>query len=461
MTTTAQPSLLPYNCEKINDKYLVTNMMGAWDALNEGEFFQLNSLRVLEGGALFDRLLQRGLIVDADNIHRVIEGYRNLNANLFTDTGLHIAVVTKRCNLRCVYCHAQGGASCQDMSIETASRVLQYLFDVRNKSVTLEFQGGEPLLNWPVVKFLTEHARKFNTLGKNLNIVLVTNLLLMDDEKMRFLADHDVDVCASLDGPADIHDKNKKDADGRGTHARVIENIMRFTKEFGRKVHLLPTITRHSLAHPERIVDEYLRLGQGEIALRPVNRIGYACDAWEDIGYTAEEFNVFYSKAMAYIMKLNASGSHLSERTARTILTKVMLKRDPGYVDMMNPCGAGRAVMAYAPDGTCYPTDEARMLGDDIFRLGNIMDQSYDSMLNNENLLYLLSAGCSDLWNYRSVYSPWRGVDPVVHYAVEKNVILKESSRLQQILTHQFRTVFSYLLGDNKYAEIFQRWTQS
>lgn len=117
--------------------------------------------------------------------------------------------------------------------------------------------------------------------------------------------------------------------------------------------------------------------------------------------------------------------------------------------------------MAYAPDGTCYPTDEARMLGDDIFRLGNIMDQSYDSMLNNENLLYLLSAGCSDLWNYRSVYSPWRGVDPVVHYAVEKNVILKESSRLQQILTHQFRTVFSYLLGDNKYAEIFQRWTQS
>ena len=67
-------------------------------------------------------------------------------------------------------------------------------------------------MNWPVVKFLTEHARKFNTLGKNLNIVLVTNLLLMDDEKMRFLADHNVDVCTSLDGPADIHDKNKMDA---------------------------------------------------------------------------------------------------------------------------------------------------------------------------------------------------------------------------------------------------------
>jgi len=141
-------------------------------------------------------------------------------------------------------------------------------------------------------------------------------------------------------------------------------------------------------------------------------------------------------------------------------LTKVLLKKDPGYVDMMNPCGAARAVMAYAPDGGCFPTDEARMLGDDIFLLGNIMDKSYDDMLNSEKLIYLLSAGCSDLWNYSSVYSPWRGIDPVVNYAVEKNVIPKGSSRLQQILTHQFRTVFSYLLGDNKYAEILQRWTQ-
>jgi His-Xaa-Ser system radical SAM maturase HxsB len=415
---------------------------------------------VLEGGALFNRLLDRGLIVDEDNIRRVIEGYRNLNANLFTDTGLHIAVVTKRCNLRCAYCHAQGGDSSEDMSLDVASRVLQYLFDVRNKSVTLEFQGGEPLLNWPVVKFMTEHARKFNTLGKNLNIVLVTNLLLMDDEKMRFLIEHNVDVCTSLDGPADVHDKNKMDAQGQGTHAQVVEKIRRFSKQLGRQIHLLPTITKHSLAHPERIVDEYLSLGQGDIALRPVSKIGYACSCWEDIGYTAEEFNVFYTKAMAYIMKLNLSGTHLSERSARTILTKVLLKKDPGYVDMMNPCGAGRAVMSYAPDGSCYPTDEARMLGDDIFRLGNMRNDNYDHMINNDNLIYLLSAGCSDLWSYRSVFSPWRGIDPVVNYAVEKNVIPKGDSRLQLILTHQFRSVFSYLLGDKKYTEIFQRWIQ-
>jgi His-Xaa-Ser system radical SAM maturase HxsB len=460
MASTTQSSVLPFNAEKINDKYLVSNRMGCWDALNEEEFRQLNSLRVLEGGGLFNRLLERGIIVDEDNIRRVIEGYRSLNANLFSDTSLHIAVVTKRCNLRCTYCHAEGGASSEDMSIETASRVLQYLFDVHNNSVTLEFQGGEPLLNWPVVHFMTEHARKFNTLGKNLSIVLVTNMLLMDDEKMRFLADHNVDVCSSLDGPADIHDKNRKDVAGRGTHAQVVAKIERFSKEFGRKTHLLPTITKYTLASPEKLIDEYLRLGQGEIALRPVNRIGYACGNWDDIGYSAEEFNMFYTKAMAYIMKLNTSGTYISERTARNILTKVLQKRDPGYVDMMNPCGAGRAVMSYAPDGGCYPSDEARMLGDNIFRLGSVLTEGYDKMLNNENLLYLLSAGCSDLWNYHSVFSPWLGVDPVVNYAVEKNVIPKGSSRLQQVLKHQFKTVFSYLLGDDQYAEVFQRWLQ-
>jgi len=435
-------------------------MMGCWDALDQKEFLQLHSLSVKPGSALFKRLINRGLIVDEGNMRSVMDGYRRLNANLFTDTGLHIAVVTKRCNLRCSYCHAEGGASSEDMSVATAGRVLQYLFDVQNPSVTLEFQGGEPLLNWPVVKFLTEHARKFNTLGKNLSIVLVTNMLLMDDEKMRFLADHDVDVCTSLDGPADIHDQNRKDVGGRGTHAQVLENVRRFSDKFGRRVHMLPTITKYSLAHPERIIDEYLRLGQGEIALRPANRIGYACHCWEDIGYTAEEFNAFYTKAMAYMMKLNTTGTHISERTARTILTKVLLKTDPGMVDMMNPCGAGRTVMAYAPDGGCYPTDEARMLGDKIFCLGNITDESYDRMLNKENLLFLLSAGCSDLWSYRSVFSPWRGIDPVVNYAVENNVIPKGDARLQQVLTHQFRTVFSYLLGDQKYADVFQRWTQ-
>ncbi len=434
--------------------------MGCWDALTPAEFLELNSFKVLRGGPLFNRLLDRGLIVDTNNLQKVITDYRRLNSHLFNDTGLHIAVVTKKCNLRCTYCHAEGGGSTDEMSIETAGRVLQYLFDVRNNSVTLEFQGGEALLNWPVVKFLTENARKFNTLGKNLTIVIVSNMMLMDDEKMKFLADHDVLICSSLDGPEDLHDKNRINVAGRGSYAEVMKKVERYQGKYGKKVHMLPTITRDSLDQPERIIDEYLRLGHGEIALRPVNKIGYACDCWDKIGYTAEEFNKFYDRAMTYIMKLNTSGTYISERIARLILTKALRKQDLGYVNMMNPVGFGRAVMTYGTDGGCYPTDEARMLGDDIFRLGDINKESYSDMLNKENLLFLLSAGCSDLWNYRSVYSPWFSVDPVVNYAMEKNIVLKGDARLEKVLEHQFRRVFTYLLGNKKHAEVFERWTQ-
>ena len=461
MTQSAESSILPFNVKKIKGKYLVSNMLGCWDALDPKEFRELNSLRVLKGGKLFDRLLERGLIVDGENIQRLIGDYRKLNSNLFTDTGLHIAVLTKGCNLRCTYCHAEGGASSENMSMETALRVLQYLFDGKNKAVTLEFQGGEALMNWPVLKFLTENARKFNTVDKTLHITLVTNMLLMDDEKMRFLAEHNVSVCTSVDGPEDIHDKNRKNIKGKGSYVQLMEKISRFQKKFGRKVHMIPTITRHSLAHPERIIDEYVRLGQREISLRPVSKIGYACDCWEDVGYTAEEFNDFYDRAMAYLMKINLSGQHMSERIAKIILTKAVLKEDPRFVNMMNPIGAGRTVLAYAPDGGCYPSDEARMLGDDIFRLGDINKENYDDILNKENLVHLLQAGCSDLWHYRSVYSPWIGIDPVVNYAFEKNVVAKvKCSQPQQILTHQFDVVFGYLLGEAKYAQVLQGWIQ-
>jgi uncharacterized protein len=462
MNITADCSVLPFNSKKIKNKYLVTNMMGCWDALNREEFGELNSLRVLSGGKLFDRLLKRGIIVDANNLQSVIAGYRSLNANLFWDTGLHIAVLTKGCNLHCTYCHAEGGASSDNMSLETATRVLQYLFDVKNKSVTLEFQGGEATMNWPVLKYLTENARLINkSSNKDLRITVVTNMLLLDDEKMKFLSEQDVNVCTSVDGPAEIHDKNRANLAGKGSHAQVMEKVARYTQKFGKKVYMLPTITKDSLEHPEKIIDEYIRLGQHDIALRPVNRIGYATENWDKIGYTAAEFGKFYDRALAYLMKINLKGQYMAERIAKVIMNKAVLKKDPGYVDMMTVSGAGRAAMAYATDGGCFPSDEARMLGDEIFRLGNINDECYSDMLNKDTMVHVLQAGYSDLWNYRSVYSPWLGVDPVVNYAFEKNIVAKvKMLQPQQVLNHQFDTVFSYLLGETKYAEVLQSWIQ-
>ncbi|NTV30155.1 MAG: hypothetical protein HGA80_08765, partial [Candidatus Omnitrophica bacterium] len=336
---------------------------------------------------------------------------------------------------------------------------LKYLFDVKSQRLSLEFQGGEPLVNWSIVRFLVEGARKSNTVGKDLHISLVSNLLLLDDEKMKVLADNDVRVCTSMDGPARIHDAYRKDLAGRGTYKEVTEKARRFRKQYGRKVSFLPTITRRTLPYSRELVDEYVRWEQPEICLRPVNNVGSACCAWGELGYTPEEFCEFYARSMDYILELNARGVKIAERTARVILSKVLLNQDPGYVDMMNPCGAGRAVMAYMPDGACYPCDEARMLNEEMFRLGNIVQEGYEDMLKKDNLLQLLQASCTNLWQYASAFSPWMGFCPAVNYAVQNNVIPKAAcSPAQKIQEFQFRYLFEKISEGGQTLDILKSW---
>lgn len=448
--------VVPYNSKKIGRRHLVSNKLGGWAFLEHKDFAALSSLDCEPGSELFERLRGAGVVADVTNIGSLLSGYRKMNQNLFSDTSLHIAVVTTRCNLACQYCQARPESG-EDMSPEVASRVLKYLFDVRNPSVMLEFQGGEPLMNWPVVSLLTEHARKFNTSGKQLQIAMVSNLLLLTEEQIKFLVEHEVNLCTSLDGPEDLHDQNRKDWAGKGTYKDLMCKVDLVRKKFNWPVYMLPTITKASLKHARRIVDEYVRQGQLDICLRPVNDMGAARCSWKSLGYTPEEFLAFYREACEYIFELNRKGIAVRERMARVLMTKVLFKEDPRYVDVMNPCGAGRVVMTYMPDGGCFPCDEARMVGGDLFKLGNILKDDYKDVICSENLLNLLQSSCSDLWQSASVYSPWTGYCPVVNYATQQNVITKSAcSQAQKILEGQFDYLFEKLEqgGEN---EIFLR----
>lgn len=451
-------AVLPYNSTLIKDRYLVTNALGSWDFLDKTEFNELNSFRVGKESPLFKRLYEKGIIADSGNIERLTGEFTKSKSNLFRDTSLHIAVLTTRCNLNCTYCQAKAVQQ-EDMDQKVAAAVLKYLFGVKAPSVTLEFQGGEPLLNWEALSFLVENARKFNTAGKGLRLALVSNLIVLDEEKMKFLVDNDVEICTSLDGPREIHDKNRIFKDGCGSYAQVMEKIEKLRNKFNKRVNFLPTITNQSLNNAEAIVDEYVRLGQREICLRPVNQLGVACRRWTTIGYSAEQFSEFYRKAVDYILDLNKKGIFIRERMARIILEKVINKKDPGYVDLMNPCGAGRNIIVYMPDGSCYPCDEARMVGEEMFKLGNILDEQYEDMMKKENLLHLLESSLVDLWDYSSAFSPWTGTCPVVNYSLQKNMVPKIwCSPLHKIYNFQFRYVFEKMLDNSENMGIFKSW---
>ncbi|MFA5337497.1 MAG: His-Xaa-Ser system radical SAM maturase HxsB [Candidatus Omnitrophota bacterium] len=453
-------AVIPFNSNIILDKHLVSNMLGAWDILDNRDFRLFSSFKCGQDTPLFNRLYERGLVVDERNVDKLLDEYRSLNSNLFCDTSLHIAVLTTHCNLRCKYCQAKTKKP-MHMDLKVARRVIQYIKERYARHITLEFQGGEPTLNWDVFSFLVKSIRKLPSADRKISIMVVTNLTMLDDEKLQFLNDFSVDVCTSLDGPKYIHNRNRVFSSGKGTYDIVVKNIKKLNKKFKKDISLLPTITKHSLKAYKDIIDEYVRLGQTNIALRPVNYLGNACGNWSSLGYSADEFIEFYKKSLDYILKLNKKGILIKERMARVILTKIFNKQDPGYVDLMNPCGAGRSQIVYMPDGSCYPCDEARMVGDEMFLLGSILKEPYEAMIKKENLLHLLEASAVNLWDYTSAFSPWIGICPILNYVTQKNFVTKiKCSSLYKIHTFQFKYIFEKISAGGQDLEILKTWVQ-
>lgn len=458
-------AVLPYNSRKINKNYLISNFYGSWSLLNRQDFLSLEQFNIKEDSPLFNELYRDGIILKEESIPQLTNQFRQVNAHLFSDTSLHIAVVTTRCNLKCNYCQTKTEQP-QDMDFAVATRILKYIFDVRNQQVNLEFQGGEPLLNWEMIKFLVENARRINTVGKDLTLSLVTNGIYLNQEKIDFLLDNNVNICISLDGPAKIHNKNRVLDNNQATYDKVITAIKRLKKAYKKRkinksLDLLLTVTRYSLPFAEKIIDEYVTLGVERIALRPVNKIGFANKQWGVLGYSPQEFNNFWVRSMEYILKLNKKGIKIQERMASVMLQKILKKTNPGYVDLMSPCGAGRSVLTYMPNGDVYPCDEARMAGSDIFKLGNVLNNEYEELMKSSNLFCICEASLVELWDYNSAFLPWTGTCPVLNYIQADNIIPKiHATPLQKIYNFQFEYLFKKLSESEESKDIFRQWVK-
>ncbi|MCU0679631.1 MAG: radical SAM protein, partial [Planctomycetes bacterium] len=193
-------------------RYFITNDWGGYLWLEKKEFNDLINDKLDKKGSVYKSLAANNFIKEEMDLTAAIEKYRKRKDFLFAGPSLHIMVVTLRCNHRCVYCHASAQdmkAKQLDMTRETANRALELIFKTTNPFVIIEFQGGEPTVNWPIVRFITEEAwRLSKTAKKNLELRLVTNMSLMDEEKYQFLIKNKVELCTSLDGPKHLHNQN-------------------------------------------------------------------------------------------------------------------------------------------------------------------------------------------------------------------------------------------------------------
>jgi uncharacterized protein len=397
--------------------------------------------------------------------------YRTKRSFLDGFTQLHIFVVTLRCEHSCPYC--QVSRQCQDkaqydMSRESAEGFLRLMFRSPAESLTLEFQGGEPLLNFDLIKHIVERAEVLGQEhGKNLRFVIATNLALLSEPVLAYCKEHDIHLSTSLDGPEDLHNLNRP-RPGRDSHELVLRNLEWAREYLGLdKVAGLMTTTRHSLARPRDIVDEYVSLGFRSIFLRRLSPYGFAVKTAASIGYELELFLKFYFEAFEYILELNRSGVYLEEAYAKLLLAKILTPFPVGYVDLQSPAGAGIAVAVYNYDGAVYASDEARMLAemnDDTFLLGNVHQNTYEEIFGGPKLVHMVREscveaipGCSDC-----ALQTYCGSDPVYNYSTQGDLMGHRPTSgfckaNMTILKHLFMLLKS---GDRQLNRIFWSWVR-
>jgi His-Xaa-Ser system radical SAM maturase HxsB len=291
---------------------------------------------------------------------------------------LHIIVPTLQCAHSCRYCQVSRRLEDDGHTIDIADldAACDTIFQSRSHALTVEFQGGDPLIRFDLVRRAIERiADKNTTEQRSIRFVVTSTLHQLNQEMCRFFKEYHVFLSTSIDGPQDLHNRNRP-LPTRDAYQRTMVGLAIAKEYLGcEAVSALTTTTKESLAHPEAIVDEYVRLGFRDVFLRPLSSYGFAKRNQAVLGYAAAAFEAFYKRGLERVIYWNRQGVELREVYASIILNKILSTFDGGYVDLQSPTGAGSCVLVYNYDGFVYPSDEARMLaetGDKTLRLGRI-----------------------------------------------------------------------------------------
>ncbi len=462
---------LPFRFERLNGKVLVTNMVGEHLFLDRPEFDALAERILPVDSPLVRKLRAKHLIREPDDelpVELLALKARTRYRRLSEFTSLHIFVASLRCEHSCPYCQVSRQSSDReafDMSSETAAIALASTFRSPSQNIKIEFQGGEPLLNFELIEEVVAKARQMNEEHqKNLGFVIATNLALLDERHLDFCAANDIYISTSLDGPADLHNKNRP-RPGKNSWELATEGIQRVREALGvDRVSALMTTTRSSLDRVTEIIDTYVEQGLTSMFLRPLSPYGFAIKTKSFAAYDVDHWLPFYEEGLDYIIALNRQGTPMVEQYAAIVLKKMLTNDDPGYVDLTSPAGIGIGALVYNYDGDVYASDEGRMLaemGDTTFRLGNLRRDSYEEIMLSDALLAPLDESftasapmCQDC-----AFEPYCGADPTYHHATSGDYLgRKPTSGFHRRNVAIFKLLLERYEGDTETRALFPTW---
>lgn len=291
--------------------------------------------------------------------------------------------VAHDCNLRCSYCFAsEGDFGCgrELMPLETAKKSVDFLIEHSGKIKNLEmdFFGGEPLMNWNVVKETVKYARSLEKkYNKNFRFTLTTNGILLDDEKIDFINDEIYDVVLSLDGRKEINDKYRITKTKKGSYDIVLPKFQKLISRRGNKnYYVRGTYTKDNLDFTKDVMHLY-DLGFKNISMEPV-----LCDKNFASSVNKEDINrvlAEYENLCRELIKMKKSGKEIN-----FFNFNIDLDKGPCVLKRLKGCGCGNDYVAITPNGDIFSCHQ--LVGENEFKMGNVNSGTFDDNIKKRFL---------------------------------------------------------------------------
>ena len=312
-------------------------------------------------------LRQQGMLYTEDAYEELVPAFMEREP-VVKALCLHVA---HDCNLKCKYCFAEEGeyhGHRSLMSIEVGKKAIDFIIanSKHRKNIEIDFFGGEPLMNWEMVKQTVTYAReKEKETGKNFRFTMTTNGMLLNDEIIDYLNENMHNVVLSLDGRKEVNDNMRQTINGKGSYDIILPKFKKLVEKRGNKSYYLRgTFTHHNLDFSED-VKHMKELGFDEVSVEPVvapNEMDYALTT-EDVPKLCKE----YEKLAKYILTKTRQ-----EDGFNFFHFMVDLEGGPCIHKRLAGCGSGTEYLAVTPEGDLYPCHQ--FVGMDEFKMGNVED---------------------------------------------------------------------------------------
>ncbi|MEQ3217245.1 thioether cross-link-forming SCIFF peptide maturase [Hominifimenecus microfluidus] len=367
---------------------IVTAMMAKYgdrEDVNEAEIQEcIDDVTALkEAGKLFTQDTYAGMAFDFKK-----------KSNDIKALCLHVA---HTCNLNCSYCFASQGKYHGDralMSFEVGKQALDFLMahSGKRRNLEVDFFGGEPLMNWDVVKQLVAYARSIEKeAGKNFRFTLTTNGVLVDDEVIEFANKEMHNVVMSIDGRKEVHDRFRVNYAGQGSYDTIIPKFQKFAKARGeRDYYVRGTYTHHNTDFTKDIL-HMADLGFTQLSMEPV-----VCAPDDPCALTEEDLPVLfeqYEELAKEMIRREKDGKPIT-----FYHYMIDLNHGPCIYKRIAGCGSGTEYLAVTPWGDLYPCHQ--FVGDEKYLMGNVWDGVTNTEMRDEFKCCNVYArkDCDDCW---------------------------------------------------------------